>query len=143
MSEDATFSFVSAGIGFLFVIVAVIIYIRTRTFINNAQEVKGTVVEMVYRTSSKGSGSYAPVYKFRTIDGQTIVVQDSLSSNPPQFQVGQEIDVLYNPENPQKSYINKWMNLYFLPALLGGMGLAFGGVGVFMIFRQFFEKLGF
>ena len=143
MSEDFLLSLVPVGVGLLLFGIAVFIYIRTRTFINTAQEVKGTVVQMVYRTSSKGGGSYAPVYQFRTINGQTITVQDSLSSNPPQFQVGQEIDILYNPEDPQKSYINKWMNLYFLPALLGGMGLLFGGVGIFIVFGQVFEKLGF
>jgi hypothetical protein len=71
------------------------------------------------------------------------VVQDSLSSNPPLFQVGQEINVLYESGNPQKARIKKWMNLYFVPVLLGGLGLVFGGVGIVLVFLQVLEISGF
>ena len=64
------------------------------------------------------------------------MIQDGLASNPPRFQVGQEIDVLYESGNPQKARINKWMNLYFAPLLLGGMGLIFDD---YYFFRSTFE----
>ena len=128
-------------------LVGVFLLIRTRLFLSRAQTAKGTVIEMVYRRSSSsnggGGGGYAPVYQFVTSDGQSIVKADSISSNPPRFQVGQEIDVLYESGNPQKARINKWMNLYFVPVLLGGMGLIFGGVGIAIVFPQVLEMLGF
>ncbi len=146
MSADLTLGIVFSLVGGLLALIGVFLFIRTRIFIGKAQEVKGTVIQMVYsRTSSSSSsgGGYAPVYQFKTLDGQTIVIQDSLSSNPPRFQVGQEIDVLYESGNPQKARINKWMNLYFVPVLLGGMGLIFGGVGIAIVFPQVLEMLGF
>ncbi len=115
-------------------LVGVFLLLRTRLFLGRAQAVKGTVIEMVYRRSTSsdggGGGGYAPVYQFMTSDGQSIVKQDSVASNPPRFQIGQEIDVLYESGKPQKARINKWMNLYFLPTLLWGIGLIFIGVGV-------------
>lgn len=145
MSEDVILSFIPVGFGFLLFAIAVIIFVRTRIFINKAQEVKGTVVEMVYRRKStkRNGGGYLPVYQFRTIDGKKITAKDSLSSNPPRFQVGQEIDVLYNPENPHNARINNRLNLYFLPALLGGLGLLFGGMGIIIVFSRVLEKSGF
>ena len=146
MSDDLTLGIVFSLVGGLLALIGVFLFIRTRIFIGKAQEAKGTVIQMVYGRTSSSSGSgggYAPVYQFRTLDGQTIVIQDSLSSNPPQFQVGQEIDVLYESGNPQKARINKWMNLYFVPVLLGGMGLIFGGVGIAIVFPQVLEMLGF
>jgi len=146
MSADSTVGIVFSIVGGLLALIGVFLFIRTRIFIGKAQEVKGTVMQMVYSRSSSSSGSgggYAPVYQFKTLDGQSIVIQDSLSSNPPRFQVGQEIDVLYEPGNPQKARINKWMNLYFVPVLLGGMGLIFGGVGIAIVFPQVLEMLGF
>ena len=146
MSADSTVGIVFSIVGGLLALIGVFLLIRTRIFIGKAQEVKGTVMQMVYSRSSSSSGSgggYAPVYQFKTLDGQSIVIQDSLSSNPPRFQVGQEIDVLYEPGNPQKARINKWMNLYFVPVLLGGMGLIFGGVGIAIVFPQVLEMLGF
>ena len=146
MSTDLTLGMVFSLVGGLLALIGVFLFIRTRIFIGNAQAAKGTVIQMVYSRTSSSSGSgggYAPVYQFRTLDGQTIMIQDSLSSNPPQFQVGQEIDVLYESGNPQKARINKWMNLYFVPVLLGGMGLIFGGVGIAIVFPQVLEMLGF
>jgi hypothetical protein len=146
MSTDLTLGIVFSLVGGLLALIGVFLFIRTRIFIGNAQEVKGIVIQMVYSRSSSSSGSggrYAPIYQFKTLDGQSIVIQDSLSSNPPRFQVGQEIDVLYETGNPQKARINKWMNLYFVPVLLGGMGLIFGGVGIAIVFPQVLEMLGF
>ena len=146
MSDDLTLGIVFSLVGGLLALIGVFLFIRTRIFIGKAQEAKGTVIQMVYSRTSSSSGSgggYAPVYQFKTLDGQSIVIQDSLSSNPPRFQVGQEIDVLYEPGNPQKARINKWMNLYFVPVLLGGMGLIFGGVGIAIVFPQVLEMLGF
>ena len=146
MSDDLTLGIVFSLVGGLLALIGLFLFIRTRIFIGNAQEAKGTVIQMVYSRTSSSSGSgggYSAVYQFRTLDGQNIVIQDSLSSNPPRFQVGQEIDILYESGNPQKARINKWMNLYFVPVLLGGMGLIFGGVGIAIVFPQVLEMLGF
>ncbi len=136
MSDTLVIGIVFSLVGGLLAAIAVFSLIRTRIFIRKAQEVKGTIIQMVYSRSSEGGGSYSPVYQFNTIEGQTIVVADSLSSNPPMFKEGQVIDVLYDPENPQKARIKKWMSLYFVPLLLGGMGLIFGGVGIALVIAQ-------
>ena len=141
MSAELTIGIVFSLVGGLLVLIGVFIFIRTRIFISKAQEVKGTVIQMVWSSSSEGGGGYSPVYQFKTIDGQTIVVSDSLSSNPPMFKEGQTIDVLYDPENPQKARIKKWMSLYFVSILLGGMGLIFGGVGVVLLIGQLMDRL--
>ena len=64
-----------------------------------------------------------------------------MSSNPPMFQEGQVIDVLYDPANPQKARIKRWMSLYFVSVLLGGMGLIFGGIGVVMLIFKLIDLL--
>lgn len=143
MSTDLTLGIIFGLVGGLLVLIGVFLYIRTRIFIGKAQEVKGTVIEMVYSRNSDGDGGFSPVYQFKTLDGQNIVIHDSLSSNPPRFQVGQEVKVLYDPGNPQKARLNKWMNLYFVPVLLAGIGLIFGGVVFALVFQQVIEMLGF
>ena len=145
MSDELRVGIFFIPLGGLLALIGVFLFIRTRIFIGKAQKAKGIVIQMVYSapTSSNSSGTYAPVYQFRTLDGQNIVVQDSLFRNPPQFQVGQEIDVLYESGNPQKARINKWMNLYFAPVLLGGLGLIFGVVGIALVFPQVLKMLGF
>jgi hypothetical protein len=128
-------------VGGLLAAIGLFLFIRTRMFISRAQEVKGTVIRMVYRHSSEGGGGYSPVYQFRAITGQMVEIEDSLSSSPPMFHEGQIIDVLYDPSNPQKARIKKWMNLYFVSILLGGLGLVFGGVGVVILIAQIIDSL--
>ena len=111
-------------VGILLLAIAAFFFMRTRTFIGRAKEAKGTVIQMEYRrNSSSSSGAYAAVYQFKTSDGQTIIKQDTLASNPPRFKVGQVLDVLYEPDNPNRATINTWMSLYFLPALLAALGV--------------------
>jgi hypothetical protein len=141
MSDNLLFGVIFGLVGGLLAAIGLFIFIHTRLFIGRAQEVKGTVVRMVYRHSSEGGGGYSPVYQFRTITGQTVEVQDGLSSNPPMFREGQIIDVLYDPANPQKARIKRWMSLYFLPVFLGGMGLLFGGIGVAVLVIQIIDGL--
>jgi hypothetical protein len=139
MSGNLIVGVVFGLVGGLLFVIAVFIFINTRLFIGRAQEVKGTVVRMVYRHSSEGGGGYSPVYQFRTITGETIEIQDGLSSNPPMFREGQSIDVLYDPQNPQKARIKRWLSLYFLPVLLGGLGMIFGGIGLVMLVFQIID----
>ena len=131
-----------AIVGSLLGVLALFFLLRTRRFLATAKEARGTVIQMVYSSSSDGGGGYSAIYQFKTLDGQSVTKQDSLSSNPPRFRVGQEINVLYEPGDPSKAYINNWMSLYFLPALLGVMGLIFGGVGVALAFPQVLKMLG-
>ena len=141
MSAELIIGIVFSLVGMLLAAIAIFLFIRTRIFLSTAQEVKGTVVRMVYSHSSEGGGGYSPVYQFRTLEGQTIEAGDSMSSNPPMFHEGQVIDVLYDPRNPQKARIKKWMSLYFVSMLLGGMGLIFGGIGVVMLVFKLIDLL--
>lgn len=132
MSDEIIFGLVFGGVGFLLAALALFFFIRTRIFINNSQQTQGAITQMVYSRDSESSG-YTPVFRFRTLEGQEVEISGNLRSNPPQFQVGQTIDVLYDPDNPQKARIKKWMNLYFVPALLGFLGLVFGSIGIGMV----------
>lgn len=139
MSANLIIGIVFPLIGGLLFVIGAFLFIRTRIFLGKAHEVKGTVVRMVYSRSSKGGGGYSPIYQFRTIDGQTIEQRDNLSTNPPMFKEGQQIDVLYDPANPQNSRIKRFMSLYFTSILLCGMGLIFGCVGVGLLALQIFN----
>ena len=132
MNTSIIIGIVFSLVGGLLLAIGLFIWIRTRTFINSSQETKGTVIRMLYSSDSDGSG-YAPVFKFTTITGQSVEVAEKVYSNPPQFREGQVIDVLYDPQNPNRARVKKWSTLYFVPLLLGGMGVVFGGVGVLLL----------
>jgi Protein of unknown function (DUF3592) len=141
MSANLTIGIVFSLVGLLLAAIGIFIWIRTRAFISTAQEVKGTVIRMVASSGSEGGTVYAPVFKFTTMQGQVIEVEERIASNPPEFKTGQVVDILYDPQDPNRARVKKWFNLYFVPLLLGGMGLIFGCIGVVMLVFKIIEWL--
>ena len=117
---------IPVAIGLLLTVIAVIIILYNIVYLISSQKTKGVVVRMVSFTGGD-STKYSPVFQFKTTDGRTIEVEDSQASTPPRFHVGEQVDVLYNPQNPSRARLGK--NLFFTPLFLGGIGLCFICVG--------------
>jgi hypothetical protein len=139
MSAESNIGVVFSLVGALLLVIGIIIWINTRMFAARAQQVKGTVDHMKYRHDSDGV-SYAPVFQFKTLSGESIQVAEMVYSNPPQFHAGQVVDILYDPQNPKRARINKGSNLYFVPLLLAGMGLLFFGIGAVLLIIKLIGK---
>jgi hypothetical protein len=133
MSTELIIGIVFSLVGALLFVIGVFLFIRTRAFISSSQEVKGTVIRMLSSSGSEGGTVYAPVFKFTTIQGQVIEVEEKVYSSPPGFSVGEVVDMLYDPKNPGNARAKKWSSLYFVPLLLTGMGAIFGGIGVVLL----------
>jgi hypothetical protein len=136
MSTELIIGIVFGLVGGLLFVIGVFLFIRTRMFISSSQEVKGTVIRMLSSSGSEGGTVYAPVFKFTTIQGQVMEVEEKVYSSPPGFSVGEVVDILYDPQNPGNARAKKWSSLYFVPLLLSGMGAVFGGIGlVLLVFK--------
>ena len=70
---------------------------------SNSGHADGTVVDLL--PSGRG---YRAVVEFTAPNGATIRFTSSVSSNPPPAQVGEHVDVRYNPDNPQDAAINTY-----------------------------------
>jgi hypothetical protein len=133
MSTELIIGIVFGLVGGLLFVIGVFILIRTRAFISSSQETKGTVIRMLSSSGSEGGTVYAPVFRFTTIQGQAMEVEEKVYSNPPGFSVGEVVDILYDPQNPGNARAKKWSSLYFVPLLLSGMGAVFGGIGLVLL----------
>lgn len=116
------FGLVSFGL----IAAGVVIGFTTKRFADNASKATGTVIGLARHRSSKGGHTYAPIIRFRAIDGSEIEFTESVSSNPPGYTVNEQVPVLYDPSDYKKAraFKSTW-RLYFVPLLLGGMGLIF------------------
>ncbi|GIW72147.1 MAG: hypothetical protein KatS3mg102_1689 [Planctomycetota bacterium] len=82
-----------------------------------AASTEGTVIGLAW-TSSTGTTSHtmhtaAPVVEF-TANGQRYRFTSSVSSNPPAYSVGERVQVLYDPEQPQRARIDSFWQLHLL-----------------------------
>lgn len=97
------------------------------SFLRDAQQVQGTVVALDWR----GDAAY-PVVEFTPVGGVPRKLQDSAGSNPPSYEVGERVEVLYRPDSPGDARIKRFLSLWLLPLILGGIGLLFTVSGIVM-----------
>jgi hypothetical protein len=92
----------------------------------NGETTTGIVTQMEESSTSEGGCCvYSPVIEFKA-NGQTYTFEGDNASYPPEYSVGEEVRVLYNPEDPSNAQINKaserWlMPVILIPAMLFGM----------------------
>jgi hypothetical protein len=122
---------VNGLISFTMLVIGIVSYVRVRSFLSKAVETRGTVTASEYKgQADDGGGSmYSPKIKFTDRMGREYEFTENWSSNRPDFKLGDEVIVLYDPANPQKARRGgkKW-KFYFITWLLGGLGLLFSGI---------------
>jgi hypothetical protein len=100
----------------------------------------GIVVEM--EESSDGDGGccvYSPVIEFSAA-GQTYTLEGDTASSPPQYEVGEEVSILYDPANPDTAQINKWTERWLMPILLIPAMLLGALIVNFFLIRAFWRN---
>jgi hypothetical protein len=76
--------------------------------------------------------TYAPVISY-DVQGRTYTYESGSSSDPPAYDVGEKVGLLYRPDDPEDVRINSWFDLWFLPAMLGVGGVVVAIVAIVMM----------
>lgn len=140
MKVFSIFNYVFSIIGACLLAGAIYLYINKQAFLEKAETTQGTVVEMIPKRS-KDSTTYSPVISFTTKTGQQITYTSSVSSNPPSYEVGENVQIFYDPADPKDAEINGFFLLWLGVIILGFIGIVFfliGSLGV--LFRYLKNK---
>lgn len=123
------------GMSVLFLIIGVVSAVYRWNYLRDAITTHATITDLIESESENGGTLYAPVYVFTDQDGQSVKVISSSASYPPPGMVGDKIEVLYDPGNPQHSIQNRFFSVWGLAAITGGLGafefIVFGAVAYF------------
>ena len=120
---------------------AIALAVNTRAFIATAKHAPGTVTELVpKRDKDDGSVTYTPVVMFEAASGASVSFTSSFSSSPPAYDVGEKVDVLYSPDNPNEARINGFGSLWLGPIIMGGIGALFAAIGFGILFASRLNK---
>lgn len=116
--------------------VAWLLHHNTASFIASASRTQGEVMRLLYVESSKRneSGTWKPLVRFKAPSGEIIEFAPSSSSSPPGYEVGETVDVFFDPQNPQDAMLDGFFALWGGATITGGLGLIFLLVTVGLLF---------
>ncbi|TXS53427.1 DUF3592 domain-containing protein [Streptomyces sp. uw30] len=124
--------------GTVFLVVGLILAGISVSFLADAERARGTVVELEWRSDDNGASRKAresnrpvayPVVEFTSADGTSRTFRGSTGSNPPSYEEGEQVEVLYRADSPEDARINGFASLWLLPLIFGGLGLVIAGIG--------------
>ena len=86
-------------------------------FLRTASTTNGYVIDFTV-----ARGGYRPVVSYK-VNGEVYTKQLLSGMNPSPFEVGDIVEVYYQPSEPTRIRINWFMNLWFGASMLAGAGL--------------------
>jgi len=100
-------------------------YSRTNDWAAAGGTAMGTVVDMKTHQSTSDSSSnimYQPVIEFKTETGEVITYTDPTSTSSPRYQIGEQVEIIYNRNFPSDARENNFLSLHLPDAIVMGMG---------------------
>jgi hypothetical protein len=101
-----------------------------RQIVNNLKATRGVVVDNTWRAFASGGAAYCPVVEFRTNEGKAVRFTDGIGSYPPDYQINEEVNVLYDPNDVQVARISSWKRLWMVPTIFAVVGAMIILVGI-------------
>ena len=124
--------------GTLFLVIGLVLAGLSVAFLADAERAPGTVVALEWRNDHNGASrkkrendkpSAYPVVEFTSADGTARTFRSSTGSNPPSYERGERVEVLYRADSPEDARIDGFASLWLLPLIFGGVGLVIAGTG--------------
>ncbi len=130
-------------VGVAFVVTGIYLAYRELAFLDRPFEVGATVIDLHWEeeidSGPEGGGRVVrlgfPVFRFTDpISGKEVEALGSVGTRHPPYSVGEEVDVLYDPEDPGsrvvvKSFWHLWLPPLLL-CLIGSVGVSIGLLGI-------------
>ena len=107
---------------------------------NEGLTTTGIVVKLEESDDSEGSCCvYSPVIEFDA-NGQTFTFEGDNASYPPAYDVGEQVNVIYDPANPNTAQINKWTERWLFPIIIVPVMIIVALIMNFFMIRSFIRN---
>lgn len=119
-------------IGIALLLLAGYAFMRQIEFQQRAEIALATVEKYSLRAGTEGE-TYCPIFVFTRSDGLTVVYYGDVCASPPAFEIGQQVEVLYDPFEDRGVQLNTFRSKYrdvFVPFGIGLPVFLLGVVGL-------------
>jgi hypothetical protein len=129
-----------SSVGLLLLILCGWFGYRSYTFLEKAVPLPGIVKDFKktneYDKEKRQAYSlFWPIVEYH-YEGKDYTWQSNVGSSSPAYHLGNQIPLLIDPAKPGEPEVDSFFSNWFLPSLLGAVGMIFAGVGV-MVIRGF------
>lgn len=121
-------------IGAVIFIMALFVIKSELNLVRNGIETTGIVIEQSVSNSSDDRSIYHPIIRFNTEDNREITFRSPEGNSRSRFHIGESINVIYLPSDPQRATINNFLGLYGAGVILGVFGLVFALTGLIPLY---------
>lgn len=122
-----------AGVGFILAAIGFFYYLNLQGRMRTMETAEGVIVALHEESDGDGGTLTVPEVEFATAEGEVIRAvpfeQRSTSVGVDNYDVGDRVQVYYEPDNPNDMFINDFMHVWFVPALTGSIGGGFFLIG--------------
>ena len=102
---------------------AVWTYFKQQRTTESRIAITGIVVELTKHITASGRATMiCPVVEFTVPSGEKIRFTSEFGSRPASYKIGQNVNVRYDPADPQKAEVESTMNNWMVPLILVFMG---------------------
>jgi len=116
-------------LGLLLIAISILLFVNTQHFLKTSIAANGKVTALIQGSKS----GVAPEVSFIANNGKEYVFSSSFYSSPPSYSIGENIKVLYLPQNPHHAKIDDFTNIWCGPLILFIIGFIFSAVGAFFM----------
>jgi hypothetical protein len=110
---------------------SVFLYYKTAYFVSNSVVTEGIVER--YAESTDEDDIPGAIIEFETSNGDIILFEDNDAQIP---SIGEKLEVIYNPSNPSKARINRWLALWSLPLITFCIGIPASAIATHRLLRH-------
>jgi hypothetical protein len=128
---------ITLAIGMILFFISIFLFNRSLNFIKSGERTTATVIQLEEVSDSDGS-TYRPIFKFSTYANQEIIFRHSASSSPSAFDIGEEVSIIYNRDQPEKAQLLTYMGSFVGTIVLMAIAMPFIVVGGGYFFMQQF-----
>jgi len=103
---------------------------RNLDYLSKSKFANGTVINNA-EEDFHNSHYAIPIVSFQSPDGQTRQFKSTMQYSPPKYQIGDQVEVIYDAADPSKAEINSPIDIWSGPGTTTIIGLAFISIGIF------------
>jgi hypothetical protein len=130
---------ITLTVGIIVFIISVFLFRQTLYIMNKGTRTKATVID-IEKIADSDETTYTPVFKFKTTTHQEIVFKYHLSGTHALFDIGEEVFVVYNPENPGQAKVLTYFGSFMWTIVLMAISMPLIVVGGGYFFTKQYLK---